>query len=390
MKIAFLGSRGVPARYSGFETFYEQLGARLAARGHTVTVYNRSHFIRDVRGDYRGMRLVSLPAIRTKHLETLSHTFLSTLHALTRNYDIVYYCIAGNSPLVWLPRLTGARVLLNVDGQDWAREKWGPLARAYQRGCERVAIRTAQVLIADSKVIQRRYREQYNAATVFVPYGANAARDEGTEALRKWGLQPRRYLFYVGRFVPENCIDLLIRAFLQLRTDMRLVLVGDAPYADAYKKRLLDMADDRVVFTGYAFGRDYAQLSSHAYAAIQPSAVDGTRPALLDQLGFGNCVLVRNSPANAEVVADCGAYFDTARAEADLPVKLQHLLDQPDTVEAYRARAVLRIRTYYQWDWIAAFYEDLFLRMKSGVPLVSYDDDPRRSEPFPIVKNERL
>lgn len=374
LRIAFLGSRGIPARYSGFETFYEQLGARLAARGHAVTVYNRSHFIKDVKGHYRGMRLVSLPAIRTKHLETISHTGLSTLHALTQRYDIVYYCIVGNSPLVWMPRLTGARVLLNVDGQDWAREKWGRFARAYQRGCERLAVRTAQVLIADAKVIQRRYRDLYDAAAIFVPYGANVARDEGLEALRQWGVQPRRYLFYVGRFVPENCIDLLLRAFLRLRTDMKLVLVGDAPYADAYKQTLQKLADDRVVFTGYVFGRDYAQLSSHAYAVIQPSAVDGTRPALLDQLGFGNCVLVRNSPANAEVVGDCGARFDADDAENDLPVKLQQLIDQPAIVEACRARAASRIDTYYQWDWITAFYEDLFTRMKQGGPLVSYDE----------------
>ena len=374
LRIAFLGSRGIPARYSGFETFYEQLGARLAARGHEVTVYNRRHFIKDVSGQYRDMRLVSLPAIRTKHLETISHTFLSTVHALTQHYDIVYYCIVGNSPLVWIPRLAGSRVLLNVDGQDWARAKWGRFARAYQRGCERIAIRTAQVLIADAKVIQRRYQELYGAATIFVPYGANVARDEGTDVLQRWGVLPRRYLFYVGRFVPENCIDLLIRAFLQLRTDMKLVLVGDAPYADAYRETLRQLANDRVVFTGYAFGRDYAQLSSHAYAAIQPSAVDGTRPALLDQLGFGNCVLVRNSPANAEVVSDCGIYFDAENPETDLPAKLQQLIDQPATAETYRSRAASRINAYYQWDWITAFYEDLFTRMKQGIPLLSYDD----------------
>ncbi len=374
MKIALLGSRGIPARYSGFETFYEQLAVRLVRRGHEVTVYNRSHFIKDVEGSYQGVRLVSLPAIRTKHLETLSHTLLSTFHALTQSYDIAYYCIVGNSPLVWLPRLVGARVLLNVDGQDGARQKWGRFARAYQSGCERIASWTAQVLIADSKVIQRRYQDRYNAATIFVPYGANVVRDEGEEALRKWGVQSRRYLFYVGRFVPENGIDLLIRSFCGLRTDMKLVVVGDAPYADDYKKLLLKLADDRVVFTGYAFGRDYAQLSSHAYAAIQPSAVDGTRPALLDQLGFGNCVLVRNSPANAEVVADCGAYFDGGHPEADLPAQLRKIIDQPASVEACRARAASRIKAYYQWEWITDFYEDLFERLRVGAPLVSYDD----------------
>lgn len=374
MKIAFLGSRGIPARYSGFETFYEQLATRLAARGHRVTVYNRSHFIRDLHGEYRGVRLVSLPCIRTKHLETITHTALSTLHALGAGYDIAYYCIVGNSPLVWLPRLAGTRVLLNVDGQDWAREKWSGFARRYQRWCERVAARTANVLIADAKVIQRRYRDTYGTDSVFVPYGANIARDDGTETLDRWSLKPRGYIFYVGRFVPENAIDLLLRAYHDVRTDLRLVLVGDAPYASDYKRTLQSLADPRVVFTGYAFGRDYAQLSSHAYLAVQPSAVDGTRPALLDQLGFGNAVLVRRSPANAEVAADCCATFEPSEPQASLTAALQQLVGDPQAVAGYRAKAASRIETYYNWDWVTSFHELLFERLIRGERPISYDD----------------
>jgi len=306
MKIALIGSRGIPARYSGFETFYEQLGVRLSARGHDVAVYNRSHFIRDVKGRHRGVRLVSLPSIPTKHLDTITHTFLSSVHALFCRYDIAYYCIVGNSPLVWLPRIRGTKTLLNVDGQDWAREKWGCIARWYQLLAERAALRTANVLIADAQAVRQRYREEYGAESVFVPYGANVCRDERTAALEKWGLKSREYILYVGRLVPENAIHVLLDAYKRVRTDMRLVIVGDAPYAEAYKARLRGLSDDRVVFTGYAFGDDYAQLSSHAFLYVQPSAIEGTRPALLDQMGFGNCVLVRAGKANTEVIADLG------------------------------------------------------------------------------------
>lgn len=374
LKIAFLGSRGIPARYSGFETFYEQLAIRLVQRGHQVTVYNRSHFIRDVKGEYRGVRLVSLPSIPTKHLDTITHTALSSLHALFQAYDIAYYCIVGNSPLVWLPRVAGAKTLLNVDGADWAREKWSGFARWYQRWCERVATRTATVLVADSRVIQRRYRELYGASSVFVPYGANVRRDEGTAALEKWGLKPRDYVLYVGRMVPENAIDLLIRAFARVKTSRRLVLVGDAPFAETYKASLRALADDRVIFTGYAFGDDYAQLSSHAYLAVQPSGIDGTRPALLDQLGFGNCVLVRNSPANMEVTGGAGECFDAARAEESLAEALDRLMQDPGRVEACRRQAIDRIVNYYNWDWITDFYEDLFRRLLEKRPGEGYDE----------------
>jgi len=374
MNIAFIGSRGIPARYSGFETFYEQLAVRLVKRGHRVTVYNRSHFIRDVRGEYKGVRLVTLPSINTKHLDTLSHTALSSIHALFQGYDIVYYCIVGNSPLVWLPRLVGVPVLLNVDGQDWAREKWSGFARWYQRWCEKVATRTASLLVADARVIQRRYRELYGVPTVYVPYGANVRRDDRLEALEKWGLSPREYILYVGRLVPENAIDMLIRAFRKVRTSKKLVIVGDAPFADNYKALLRSLADEKVVFTGYAFGDDYAQLSSHAYLSVQPSAIDGTRPALLDQMGFGNCVLVRDSAANREVVGEQGASFEGAGGETSLALRLQSLIEDRGQVEAYRKTVNSRVTHYYNWDWITDFYLDLFARLRSGRLPVDYDD----------------
>lgn len=375
MRIALLGSRGVPARYSGFETFYEQLGSRLAARGHAVTVYNRSHFIRDIQREYRGMRIVSLPSLPTKHLDTITHTALSSLHALFSRYDIAHYCIVGNSPLVWLPRLAGARVLLNVDGEDWARAKWGPFARWYQRQCERIAARTAHVIIADARAVQDRYASVYRIPSVFVPYGANIARDERTTALERFGLEPRQYIFYVGRLVPENAIDVLIRAFRQLPTDCKLVITGDAPYVEEHKANLRQLAegDPRIVFTGYAFHEDYAQLSSHALLYVQPSGIDGTRPALLDQMGFGNCVVVRDSTVNLEVIGGAGYTFDRDNPVPSLRDMLSGLLNHPDRMEAVRSKALERIRSYYNWDWITLFYEDLFHRLLRHETPVSYD-----------------
>jgi len=376
MKIAFIGSRGIPARYSGFETFYEQLAVRLAARGHEVTVYNRSHFIRDVRGTYKGVRLVTLPSIPTKHLDTLTHTFVSSLHALTQGYDIAYYSIVGNSPLVWIPRMAGSSVLLNVDGEDWAREKWGRFAQWYQLQCERIACRTSNVLIADAHEVRRRYRDRYQTESIFVPYGANITRNNQTEVLTRWGLSPQSYIYYVGRFVPENAIDLLIRSFLRLNTSLKLVITGDASYMDDYKKHLQALAagHERIVFTGYAFGDDYAQLSSHALLYVQPSGIDGTRPALLDQLGFGNCVVVRNTKVNLEVIQDAGYAFDRNRPEDALAELLQDLIDHPDKINAMKQKAEDRILSYYNWEWITDFYLDLFQRLRKKAPVVSYDD----------------
>lgn len=382
MKIALIGSRGIPARYSGFEQFYEQFAVRLAERGHDVTVYNRSHFIKDVKKEYKGVRIVSLPSIPTKHLDTITHTFLSSLHALFQGYDIVYYCIVGNSPLVWIPRMVGAKTLINVDGEDWARDKWTGFAKTYQKWCERVACACSNTVIADAKGILTRYRELYNHETIFVPYGANIRQDEKTRSLEKWNLKPDEYIFYVGRFVPENAIDLLIRAFKRLKTDKKLVVVGDAPYADEFKKSLHELAgnDDRIIFTGYAFDADYAQLSTHAYVYVQPAGIDGTRPALLDQMGFGNCVLVRNSTVNMEVIGDCGCFFDRERLEESLSEVLQDLIDHPEKVGEFRSKVTSRIENYYNWEWVTSFYEDLFERVCSGRDQVQYDTYVRSQE----------
>ena len=374
MKIALLGSRGIPARYSGFETFYEQLAVRLVERGHNVTVYNRSHFIKDVKKEYKSVRIVSLPSIKSKHLDTITHTFLSSIHALFQSYDIVYYCIVGNSPLVWIPRITKARTLLNVDGEDWAREKWSEFAKWYQKKCEWIATHTANLIISDAIGIQNRYQELYQTETIFVPYGANLQRNEWTEVLDKWGLSPDGYILYVGRFVPENAIDLLIKAFKKVQTDKKLVIIGDAPYADEYKKYLSQIADERVIFTGYAFGKEYEQLSSHAYFYVQPSGINGTRPALLDQMGFGNCVLVRNSQVNMEVIGDCGSFFDKDCLLDSLTEKIQELIAQPEKVDYFRERVRSRIENYYNWEWVTDFYEDLFRRMVQKEDLISYDD----------------
>ncbi len=188
----------------------------------------------------------------------------------------------------------------------------------------------------------------YGVETIFVPYGANVQRDEGLEALNKWNLHPGEYILYVGRFVPENAIHLLIEAFKRLQTDKKLVIVGDAPYADAYREYLRNIADERVVFTGYAFGKDYAQLSSHAYFYVQPSGIDGTRPAVLDQMGFGNCVLVRNSKVNMEVIGEYGCWFDQERPVDSLTETMQELIKSPEKVARYRQNVTSRIHILLQ------------------------------------------
>ncbi len=364
MNIALMGTRGIPANYSGFETFYEELATRLVARGHIVTVYNRPHHVKYREKTYKGVRLVHMPSLPTKHLDTITHSALSALHGLFCAYDIVYFCGVGNAPVAWIPRLSGAKVLLNVDSNDWKRDKWGRFARFYLRTMEKAVARTANVLIADSKAIQARYRELYGFETVYIPYGANVVSTEKTDALEKWNLRPREYVMWVGRTVPESRVDELILAFRQLsRNGTKLVIVGDAPFSEEYKERIRGLANEHVVFTGYAFGDTYRQLSCNAKCFVFPSPVSGTSPALLDQMGFGNCVIVRATPTNLEVIGDAGLSYDPEDPVNDLARRLDEVFENPSLVDTYRRLATERVRSIYSWDTITDRYEELFAQL---------------------------
>ena len=362
MRIALMGTRGIPANYGGFETFFENLGPGLAARGHDVSVYIRRHAVGRVTGrEYRGVRLVSLPSFRTKHLETITHTLLSVLHGLTRRYDIVYICGVGNAPLAWIPRLGRARVILNVDSSDWKRKKWGRFAAFYLRSTERYAGRLADVMVVDSRAIQQRYRDEHGVEARFFPYGANPVDSAGTAALEQFGLQSRCYVLWVGRLEPEARVEELIRAFVSLGpTGLKLVIVGDAPYSGDYRRSLMAVASADVVFTGYQFRDAYKELGFHAFVYVQTSPTSGTSPALLDQMAAGGLVIVRGTPTNLEVIGDTGLAYDQTDVVAGLSEALRRVTSDPELAERLRAAARQRVATVYAWDRIIDDYEALF------------------------------
>jgi len=365
MKIAFLGTRGIPASYSGFETCVEQLGQRLVQRGHQVTVYCRSHHITYQGSYYKGMRLVKLPTIPNKYLDTIVHTFISSLHALTQHYDVALYFIAGNSPVTWIPRLVGTKTILNVDGLDWKREKWPAPAKKYIKLAEWLATKLPTAYLTDSRVVQNYYWERFGSKPFYIPYGSEVEILSPGETLARFGLEPRRYILFVGRLVPENCAHHLVEAFRGLDTDMKCVIVGDAPYAEKYIASLRSLAqgDPRVILTGYVFGKGYYELGSNAYIFVETSGVGGTHPALLEAMAFGNCVVVHDTPENLETIGDSGFSYNGKVGGDSLRQVLEFLLTNPEVVEEYRRRAQQRAQTNYSWEAVTDAYERLFYQV---------------------------
>ena len=362
MRIAILGTRGIPASYGGFETFAEHLSTRLVARGHEVTVYGRAHYISPRQLEFHGVRLKVLPTIRHKYFDTVVHCFLSALKAVPERYDAALICNAANAPFAPILRLTGTPVAINVDGLEHKRKKWGWLGRRYYLAAERLATVLPNVMVTDAQVIQDYYLARYNAESEMITYGSEVERRPDRAAVRRWRAEPNRYVLYVSRLEPENNARLVIEAFKKVRTAYRLLIVGDAPYARDYITDLKERArgDKRIVFTGFVFGQDYRALQQNAYCYVHATEVGGTHPALLEAMGYGNCVLTLATPENIEAVGDAGiAYAD----EFDLTEKLQRVLRDGSLVQSYRNRAQLRVQRFYDWDRVVDQYEKLFARM---------------------------
>jgi glycosyltransferase involved in cell wall biosynthesis len=362
MRIAILGTRGVPASYGGFETFAEQLSTRLVARGHDVTVYCRSHYVSPRQIEYRGVRLKVLPTIRHKYLDTVVHTFVSALHAAAQPFDAALVCNAANAPFTPVLRLAGTPVAINVDGLEHKRKKWNWLARRYYLVAERLSTVLPNETVTDARVIQDYYLAHYRRPTTMIAYGAEVARTPDRVAARRWGVEPNRYVLYVSRLEPENNAHLVVEAFKRVRTSFKLLIVGDAPYAHDYISELRRMARDdwRIVFTGFVFGDAYRALQQNAYCYVHATEVGGTHPALLEAMGYGNCVLTLATPENVEVVGESGITYADA---PDLAAQLQRVLGDGGLVASYRQRAQNRVRAYYDWERVVDRYENLFARM---------------------------
>jgi len=358
MRIAIMGTRGVPARYGGFETLAEELGRRLAARGHEVTVYGRRGFVDPGLSEWRGMRLAVLPAIHAKHLETVTHTFLSAVHGALVGYDAVLLCNAANAPWIRILQLAGVPVALNVDGLERKRRKWGPAGRLWYRFCERLAALVPDAVVTDAEVIRRYYRRAYRARSTMIAYGGDLEPPRGRGTLDRLGLEPDRYLLYVSRFEPENNPDRVAAAYRRVPGDLPLVMVGGAPWAPGLARRVAELADARVLLPGPVYGEGYRELLFNARLYIHATEVGGTHPALVEAMGAGRPVLYHDTPENREVVGGAGIPFRFA-GEAALERVLAEVVHDPERLVALGRAARARVEARYRWDAVADAYEAL-------------------------------
>jgi glycosyltransferase involved in cell wall biosynthesis len=361
LRVAFIGGRGVVSKYSGIESYYEEVGGRLAEMGHEVTVYCRNYFTPPLK-KFLGMRVVRLPTIRSKHLETVVHTALSTAHALTQNYDIVHYHTLGPALFSGFPRWFGKKTLVTVQGLDWQRGKWGRLASFVLRLGERASVSLPNGTMVVSQTLHQRYREQHGVDSFYVPNGATLRRKREPRKMVDWGLTPGKYILFLGRFSPEKGCHLLVEAYERLRTDVNLVMAGASSYCDDYSRKLRSHASDQIKILDWVSGEALDELLTNAMLFVLPSNMEGLSLALLDAMGAGLCVVASDVPENREVVMDAGYTFRRGDA-GDLADRLSFLIANPALREAAGRAAKARVLEHYLWPKIAGEIERAYFKV---------------------------
>jgi glycosyltransferase involved in cell wall biosynthesis len=380
-----VGTRGVPARYGGFETCVEEVGSRLVDRGHEVVVYCRQLADRSTElTSYKGMSLVHHPAMKKRSLETLSHTALSVQHLVRHRTDSAIVFNSANSP--FLPALRAARipVATHVDGLEWKRDKWGTAGRRYYQMAERLAVKWSDALIADAVGIQDYYLEKFNKPTDLITYGAPILDGVGADRLAELGLTANGFHLVVARFEPEHHVDMIVEGYSASSATMPLIVVGSAPYADEYTERVRSLADDRVTFLGGVWDQELLdQLYANAFTYLHGHSVGGTNPSLLRALGASAATTAFDVVFNREVLGDAGRYFGSAD---DVRTQVERAEARP--VETRMLGSLARLRADdYDWDEVTDRYESLCLRLagRELAPALLLDDQPQQEILLPVA-----
>ena len=360
-----LGLYGMPLQqlhFTGFETAFGEIAPRLVAAGHEVTIYCRgSHYPPQLRvAEYQGVKLKYVASPGGKNLSGLIATLLASLHALIfGRYDLFFFVNVGMGHHAALCRILGAKVVMNVDGLDWKRAKWGPLARLYFLTAARSAITFCNRLITDAEAMRVFYLEEFNKETTMIAYGAYVESSENPDLVRKFGVEPDRYYLIASRLIPENHADLIVLGFLASGTKRKLVIAGGANYDSPFHRRLRELATDQVIFTGHIHDQAVIkELHCNCFAYLHGHSVGGTNPSLLKAMGYGNCILALDTVFNREVLGGAGLLFP--KDAAALASQIREVESNAELVSTLRQRGPERVLKEYTWDKIASQYDELF------------------------------
>lgn len=376
MKIAFIGQKAVPFyRDGGVERHVEELAVRLAARGHEVTVLVRRRYVATKEDIWRGVHLVRVPEIPTKHLGTITSTLFAVLQVVTRytlhvtRYEVIHFHGVGPALLSWISRIfTRAKIVVTFHSIDRFHSKWGIFSRLVLRAGEFMALHVPHATIAVSQSIAEYCKKNYGKEPMYIPNGVEIKKPGGVEELKRWGLKNNQYLITVARLVKHKGVHYLIEAYKaipdEIKNEMKLVIVGAPSFTKDYEDYLKQLAgeDHRIIFVGYQTGDALAQLYSHAYLYVHPSEYEGLSLTILEAMSFGKCVLISNIPENLEAIDHSGIPFEVGNVE-NLTEKLTALINHPEIVEARAKLAMGYMKNHFDWEKVVLKTEEVYKKL---------------------------
>ena len=349
MKIAMIGTKGIPATWGGIEHHVEEIATRMVALGHEVTVYCRPYYTTTDKEYYKGVHLKKLPTIPSKNLDAIIHTFLATIHAMAEDYDIVHYHAIGPATMAILARMAGKNTVVTVHGLDWQREKWAKPAKMYLKFGEYASIWFPYRTITVSKFLKSTLEQKYERPVTYIPSAVTDPVFLPPDKIKEFGIGKQDYILFVARLVPEKGCHFLIDAYKRLNPDMKLVIAGGSSHSEDYVAELQTHASDKIIFTGYVYGEALQELYTNAYCYVHPSTMEGLPVTLLEALAYGNCIVASDIPANTEAVQEDGIIFESQNV-ASLSEALAKVIAQPALAEELGKRARARGVAEYNYD----------------------------------------
>lgn len=363
MRIAFIGQKGIPAAGGGVERYVEDLAVRLVKLGHEATVYTRPHYTPRALQEYQGVKLISLPSVKTKHLDTISHTVLSCWHATRHGAQIIHFQSIGPALVMWLPKLLKpqVKIISTLQSRDYEHQKWGRFAKLMLKLGERLMCAYSDEVIVVTQSMADYVKVKYGLTAHYIPNGAVSAAPVGAELIGRWGLVKDNYLVAISRLVRHKGLHYLIDAYKKLATEKKLVIVGAGAFTDDYVAELKAQAagDERIIFTGQQNGAVLAQLYANAYLFVQPSESEGLSLALLEAMARGVAVLVSDITENREAIGATNFSFSNKNIE-DLQEKLSWLLANPQAVREQALAGRERVAQEFNWDKITSQIEAIY------------------------------
>ena len=364
LKIAIIGSRGYPYVYSGYETLIKELSERLVGRDCEVTVYCHRNLFKEKPALVNGIKLVYIPTIETKSLSQLIHSFLSMCHAVVSDVDVIFAVNAANGPYGLISKIFRKRTAINVDGLEWLRPKWNGLGAIYFKTAARLSTILFDQIINDSNEMRKVYLNLFKKESVVIAYGATVRKSDDSSLIQQWLITPKEYYLVVGRMIPDNNADIIVKGFLASNSTKKMVVVGDVFYKDNYADALKALKDERLIFTGYVNDPDVlTALYHHCYVYVHGHEFGGTNPTMIKAMAYGCAILALNTVFNKEMLDNdsYGIYFEKNQEAVRL---LINYADQyPKEIKKLRQNSHLGITDKYNWDCITNQYLEVFRRL---------------------------